>query len=65
MFITQKLFLLLRVCVCVCVCVVSQFDLSITKQNYPKTLYAMFKSAITRVELDDWGKYDRTTDGGN
>ena len=22
------------VCVCVCVCVVSQFDLSITKQNY-------------------------------
>ena len=32
----QKLFLLLRVCVfvCVCVCVVSQFDLSITKQNY-------------------------------
>ena len=28
----QKLFLFL--CVCVCVCMVSQFDLSITKQNY-------------------------------
>ena len=31
-FIMQKLFLFL--CVCVCVCMVSQFDLSITKQNY-------------------------------
>ena len=25
----------------------------------------MFKSAITRVELDDRGKHDKTTDGGN
>ena len=32
MFIAQKLFLFL--CACTCVCMVSQFDLSITKQNY-------------------------------
>ena len=25
----------------------------------------MFKSVITRVELDDRGKHDKTTDGGN
>ena len=24
----------------------------------------MFKSAIMKVELDDGGKYDKTTDGG-
>ena len=33
-FISEKLFLFLWVYVCVCECVVSQFDLSITKQNY-------------------------------
>ena len=55
---------------------VSQFDLSITKQNYlfvrcqslphvPNTSSAMFKSAIIEAELDDRGKHDKTTDRGN
>ena len=62
-------------CVCACVCMVSQVDLSITKQNYlfircqflfhiPNTSFAMFKSAIMEVELDDGSKHGKTTDGG-
>ena len=61
----------------VCVCMVSQFDLSITKQNYffvrcqslshiPNTsLRCPFKSAIMEVELDDGCKHDKTTDQEN
>ena len=73
-----------------CVCVVSQFDISITKQNnlfvrcrssilvniglclifvqmsvFVQHFFAMFKSAIMEVELDDGGKHDKTTDGEN
>ena len=71
------LFLFLCVCVCVfvCVCMVSQVDLSITKQNclfvrcqslshIPNTSFAMFKSVIMEVELDDGGKHGKTPDGG-
>ena len=55
---------------------VFQFDLSITKRNYlfvaktsvfvPYTshFFAMFKSAIMEVELDDGGKHSKTTNGG-
>ena len=25
----------------------------------------MYKTAITEVELDDWGKHEKTTDGEN
>ena len=32
---------------------------------YTKHFFAMFKSAIMEVELDDGGKHDKTTDGGN
>ena len=69
----QKLFLLLHVCVCVCGISV-WFIYNKTKLPFCKTsdflqytwhFYATFKSAITRVELDDQGKQDKTTDGGN
>ena len=32
---------------------------------YTSLFFVMFKSAIMEVELDDWGKHDKTTDGGN
>ena len=32
---------------------------------YTEHFFAMFKSAIMEVELDDRGKHDKTTDGGN
>ena len=58
---------------CVCVCVISQFDLSITKQTYLfvrcqslshiPNFFAIFKSAIMEIELDEGGKHNKTTDG--
>ena len=64
------MFLCVCVCVSVCVCaswyVVSQFDLSITKQNYLSVrCQFLSKSAIMEVELDDGGKHGKTKDGGN
>ena len=32
---------------------------------YTYHFFAIFKSAIMEVELDDGGKHDKTTDGGN
>ena len=32
---------------------------------YTYYFFAMFKSVITEVELDDGGKHDKTTDSGN
>ena len=73
----QKLFLLLRVCVfvcvCVCVCGISVWFIYNKTKIYfckmsvfvPCPFFAMFKSAIMEVELDDGGKHDKTTDGGN
>ena len=32
---------------------------------YTEHFFAMFKSAIMKVELDDGGKHDKTADKGN
>ena len=55
----------------VCVCVVSQFDLSITKQNYLFVRCQFLSHIPTKhfivnlmmgVELDDGGKHDKTNE---
>ena len=33
--------------------------------SYTYQFFAMFKSAIMEVELDDGDKHDKATDGGN
>ena len=74
---TEVISVCLCVCVCVCVCMCGisvQFIYNKTKLPsckmsvfvpYTWHFFAIFKSAIMEVELDDRGKYNKTTDGGN